>query len=222
MSLVAVSLFFTAGGIASYAVHYFSREQKLIRKFSSLPSWLIQEAPPGQEVRIMGLVQSGGEEFVSPFTKRRCVYYEAIVEEQTDGSTWTEILKEVKATTFIVEDKSSRALIKSDNLMVEAQKDGELTSGFMEDASVHLEEFLARHGQKSEGKIFNRSLRYREGMLEPGESIAVLGRIRWEHDPDPLQAGQGYRDVPKRAVLEPLAEGQVWVSDVLEIVIPVD
>ncbi len=220
MSLVAVALFFTAGGIASAAVHYFSREQKMIRKFHSLPTTLIQDAAPGQEVRIMGTVQPDGEEFVSPFTKRRCVYYKAVAEETEDGDSWKVIAEEVRSTPFFVVDKSSRALVKRDNLMVEAQKDGEFTSGFMEDASVHLEEFLAKHGQKSEGKIFNRSLRYREGILEPGEPIAVLGRVRLEYDPDPLQAGQGYRDVPKRAVVDPLEEGQVWVSDALEIAMP--
>jgi len=220
MSLVAIALVFTAGGVIASVAHYFSPEQKLLRQFNRLPQTLIQDAAPGQEVRILGNVVVDGQEFISPFTKRRCVYCEAIVEESTDSDSWTVVAVEVHSASFFVEDKSARALVKAENLKVEAYKDSEFSSGFMEDASVHLEEFLARHGQKSEGKVFNRTLRYREGILEPGEAIAVLGRVRWEPDPDPKHAGQGYRDVPKRAVIEPLAEGQVVASDIIDVAYP--
>lgn len=217
MSLVAIAILFTAGGIVSCAVHHFSAEQKMIRRFNNTPHVRIQEAAAGQDVRILGNVRVDDQEFISPFTKRRCVYYEAIVEESNDNDSWSVIAREVQGASFFVEDSSGRALVKAENLKIDAHRDGELTSGFMEDASVHLEEFLARHGQKSEGKYFNRTLRYREGILEPGEAIAVLGRVRWEADPDPRQAGTGYRDVPKRAVMEPPTEGLVWVSDIVEV-----
>ncbi len=217
MSLVAVALLFTAGSIVSIVVHHFSPEQKMVRQFNNTPHSLIQDAPPAQDVRILGTVQVDGEEFNSPFTKRRCVYYEAIVEEPTDNGSWNVIAREVRGASFFIEDKSGRALVKNENLRIEAHKDVEFTSGFMEDASMQLEEFLARYGQKSEGKTLNRTLRYREGIFEPGETIAVLGRVRWEHDPDPRHTGEGYRDVPKRAVMESLADGLVWASDVVEI-----
>lgn len=220
MSLVAIAILFTAGSIVSYAVHHFSPEQKMIRQFNTTPLVPIQDAAPGQDVRILGNVVVDGQEFISPFTKRRCVYYEAIVEESSDNDSWNVIAREVQGASFFVEDASARALVKLENLKLDAQKDGEFTSGFMEDASVHLEEFLARHGQKTEGKYFNRTLRYREGILEPREAIAVLGRVRWEADPDPRHAGLGYRDVPKRAVMEPQADGLVWVSDLVEVARP--
>lgn len=219
MSLVAIALVFTAGGIVSTIVHHFSPEQKMIRHFKNMPHMRIQDAAPGQDVRILGNVAVDGQEFISPFTKRRCVYYEAIVEESNDNDSWNVIAREVQGASFFVEDASARALVKLENLKIDAHKDGEFTSGFMEDPSQHLEEFLARHGLKSEGKYFNRTLRYREGILEPREAIAVLGRVRWEADPEPRHAGLGYRDVPKRAVMEPPTEGSVWVSDLVEVAV---
>ena len=89
MSLVAIAILFTAGSIVSYAVHHFSPEQKMIRQFNTTPLVPIQDAAPGQDVRILGNVVVDGQEFISPFTKRRCVYYEAIVEESRDNDSWT-------------------------------------------------------------------------------------------------------------------------------------
>ncbi len=216
MSATVLILFFAASSAAGYAAHYFSAEQKMIRTFKRIPVVPIQDATSGQEIRILGTVQVDAEEFVAPFTQRNCVYYEAIVEEQTDGSTWTEILRESRCTSFIVQDKTGRALVRNEKLNIKLHKDAEFTSGFLDDASASHEAFLARHGQKSVGRIFNRTLRYREGVFQRDEFIAVLGRIRWEHDPDPQQAGKGYRDVPKRAIMEPLESGEVWASDVVE------
>lgn len=217
MSFLVIGLIITAGGVISSIVHQFSSEQKMIRQYNKMPHSLIRDAVPGQEVRILGTVQSDGDEFISPLTKRRCVYYETIVEDSTDSDTWTEIIREVHGASFFVEDASGRALVKTENVKIETAREGAIASSSLEDASAELEAYLARHGQTSKGRDGNRTLRYREGCLEPGEPIAVLGRIRWEADPEPRQAGTGYRDVPKRAVLEPLADGHVWVSDILEV-----
>jgi hypothetical protein len=223
MTFLGIALFFTVSsvivGIINLIVHPFLPEQQMIRRFNKMRHSLIHDAPPGQDVRILGNVVVDSEEFISPFSKRRCVYYEAIVQEQI-GKGFHVAAREVRGASFFVEDASGRALVKTENVKIEAHKDGEFTSGFMQDASVHLEEFLARHGQKSEGKTFNRTLRYRERILEPREAIAVLGRVRWEQDPEPRNAGEGYREAPKRAVMEPLADGHVWVSDVVEVAVP--
>jgi hypothetical protein len=217
MSFLVISLIVTAGGIIGSLTHQFSSEQKMIRRYNKMPHTLIQDAVAGQDVRILGNVVPGGEEFISPLTKRRCVYYETIVEDSTDRDSWTEVIREVRGASFFVEDASGRALVKIENVKIEAAREGQIGSLSFQDATAEFEAYLARHGQTSQGKDGNRSLRYREGSLEPGEPIAVLGRVRWEPDPDPRRAGTGYRDVPKRAVMEPLADGSVWVSDILEV-----
>ena len=61
---------------------------------------------------------------------------------------------------------------------------------------------------------FNRTLRYREAVFEEGEEVAVLGRARWEMDPDPKAEGSGYRGGAKRLVIEaPETEGPLLASD---------
>ena len=53
-------------------------------------------------------------------------------------------------------------------------------------------------------------MRYREGVLGAGETVAVVGTGRWERDPDESpRAGAGYRDaeMPKRLVLQAPEDG---------------
>lgn len=220
MDVLVLVLILSSMGLMVVALFIADERRKVIRRFNQTPRVPIADAAPGQEICILGTVQPDGEEFISPFTKRRCVYYEAIVAENKGSKAWTEIIREVRCASFIVEDKSGRVLVKAKDLKIQLNEDLTDRSGFLNDPSAQYEEFLARHGQSSRDKRYNRTLRYREGVFQQGEVIAVLGRIRWEHDPNPQEPGKGYRDVPKQAVVEPLASGQVWVSDLREIVYP--
>ena len=98
-------------------------------------------------------------------------------------------------------------------------RDANRRSGTFDDASPVMEELLARHGQTSTGFLgFNRSLHYDEGILAPGERVTVLGKARWEDDPDASPAPSatgGYRDQvrPRRLVIEAGVE-PVRASDV--------
>lgn len=55
--------------------------------------------------------------------------------------------------------------------------DKSYNSGFLNDASENLEKYLNSKGYDSEGFLgFNKTLRYKEGILENGEQIAVYGK----------------------------------------------
>jgi len=175
----------------------------------------IQEAQDGAIVKIIGKVRIEGEALEAPFSSQKCVYYNSTVHEQSSSGSnaWKVILAETKGLDFWVEDDTGRVLIRAATLKVAIIKDIEFSSGTFRDAPEKLERFLARHGQKSTGWVLNRSLRYKEGNFALDEIIAVLGKARWEHDPDPKNAGKGYRDSPKRLVLDILPEGHVFASD---------
>ncbi|HWN70768.1 MAG TPA: hypothetical protein VNM90_24170, partial [Haliangium sp.] len=67
-------------------------------------------------------------------------------------------------------------------------KDAHFRSGLFQDATPALEQFLARHGRQSQGWLFNKNLRYREGVIEAGELVAVCGQGRREGAPAPRLA----------------------------------
>jgi hypothetical protein len=64
-------------------------------------------------------------------------------------------------------------------------KDRQYSSGFMEDATEALENYLKDHDYSSENWFgANKSIRYREGILEHGEKIAVAGKAIWKKKKD--------------------------------------
>jgi hypothetical protein len=195
---------------------YNSEEQKIKRALRRAPISSIRDAHSGEVCRLVGRVKSSGRLLKAPFSHRQCVYYDVTVEEyRSSGKSgrWVQMIREFNSVDFLVEDDTGRALIRAAAMKVAVVKDSEKQSGVLNDATPELQTFLARHGETSVGWVFNRRLRYREGVFEPGERVAVVGTVRWEPDPDPQQAGKGYRDAPKRAVVEPTPDGFVLASD---------
>lgn len=181
----------------------------------------IAQAGEGQLVRVSGAIQPMETVLTSPLSKKPCVFFETTVEEyRSSGKSgkWVTIIRETNACDFFIKDETGRAVIKTANMRVLPVKDYEQTSGTLNDATPELEAFLTKHGHKSTGWIFNKNLRYREGVFSPGERIAVLGFARREQDPDPTAAGSGYRDTPKRLVLEAPPNGELLASDESELV----
>lgn len=197
-------------------VYYFSKEQKIKRALRALRPSPLSDVREGL-VKVSGTVKTL-EALTAPLSGRSCAYYEVIVEQKVSSgknSTWRTIIREVEERDFLVEDGTGRARVEMVAVEAAVTKDGHWSSGTFNDASPELEEFLLRHGHQSQGWVFNKTLRYREGVLENGEQVAVLGWADREMDPEPATAasGAGYRDAPTRVVLRSNGEHELKVSD---------
>jgi len=203
-SLLAVTVF---------GIWWLSEDQWIRRALRRARRVDIRDAKAGELVKIIGKVAPAGAQLRAPLSGRACVLYDVIVEESSGrGGTWSPIIRETHAVDFLVEDATGRALVRTQPIRVHSEKDRGYDSGFLNDATPELEAFLERHGKSSEGMVFNRQLRYREGTFEQGELVAALGEAGWEIDPDPVGAGGAYRDAPRRLVVG-AHEGTVIVSD---------
>jgi len=201
--------------VTVYAVWWLSEDQKIRRALQRAPRVDICDAAAGQVVKIIGKVEPAGAQIQAPLSGRACVLYEVLVEEQPTGTgsgTWRTLIRETNAVDFLLDDATGRAIVHTRPIRVHAERDLAYDSGFLNDATPALEAFLEKHGRTSEGWVFNKRLRYSEGVLEAGQIVAALGEAGWERDPDPSCAGDGYRDVPKRLVLD-AHDGAVIVSD---------
>lgn len=201
--------------------YWFSEAAKIRRALRAAQKVPIAEARTREVVKITGRVRAPGQALRAPLSQRPCVYFETIVEEyRSSGKSgrWVEIIRETDGMDFLLEDGTGKALVRAGEMKVLAVKDHERRSGTFNDATPDLEAFLARHGRSSTGWIFNKTLRYKEGVFEPGETVTVLGEARWEQDPDPTSAGTGYRDVPKRLVLGARPDGPLLASDQPDLV----
>lgn len=215
MPVFVVLLFVVVVGILVLS-YWFSEAAKIRRALRGARKVAIVEAKEGEIVKLTGRVRPAGQTLRAPLSNRPCVFFEVTVEEyRSSGKSgrWVQVIRESEGVDFLVEDGTGKALVRGDGMKVLAVKDHDRRSGTFNDATPDLEAFLARHGRKSTGWVFNKSLRYKEGAFEPGETVTVLGAVHWEQDPDPETAGSGYRDVPKRLVLQPRPDGPILASD---------
>ncbi len=177
---------------------YFGAAQRMKRQLKQAKPWSLSELPEDTHGRVIGQARALGEELKGPLTGRRCVYYIALVEEQRStgrSSYWRTIASETRGVPFMLEDGTGRAIVDPNGAQVALDFDGNSKSGTFNQADPVQEQFLAKHGQKSEGWVFNKTLRYREAMIEVGETIAVLGS--GTREPDPNAAPEAaYRGAP--------------------------
>ena len=195
---------------------YFSAEAKTRRALRAAPRVSIAQFPEGAPARIVGRVEDG-ERLIAPLSGRPCVFYQAIVEQyHSNGKSgsWRTIIREERGIPFALDDGTGRALIDPLGARLAVEKDSTTRSGSFDDATETEEAFLARHGVQSKGWMFNKKLRYREGALEIGETIAVCGLAVREPDPDAVARASGYRDaLPTRLRLTSSPKLPLLISD---------
>jgi hypothetical protein len=217
--IAAVAVFAALVCVIAIVGWYFSADELARRKLSAAPLKKIRDVSQGELVKIVGRIEPHAPVLTAPLSGRSCSYFEAVVEERVsrkNSTGWRVRIRETDVREFFVVDGTGRALVEVANAHVVAVQDHHQSSGTFDDASPELEAYLARHGESSTGLLgFNKTLRYREAVLELGEEVAVLGRARWEIDPHATSGeGAGYRGGAKRLVLEaPETEGPLLVSD---------
>lgn len=220
-----ILLAFGAGfGAVAWASWWFSAEQRARRAMRSAAPRRIEDVLEGEIARVIGRAEPHSAGVLrAPLSGRACLCWRVVVEEyRRSGKSgrYHTIVDEHEARDFLVRDESGKALVKAHFVQPLLQRDQQLSSGFLNDATPELEAFLSERGLKSTGWVFNKSMRYFEGVLEPGEPVAVVGVGRWERDPEePARAGAGYRDAqaPKRLVVESPASGPILLSDEPEL-----
>ncbi len=162
--------------------------------------------------KISGQVRRHEKLLSAPLTGRTCVVYWVVVEEmKATKNSWTQVINEHHSVDFLVEDPSGIARVDVSDAQPLLVMDAHFRSGTLNDADRKLEAYLESFGTKSTGALgFNRTLRYREGVLEPGERVVVLGSTTMEAD---STTGGAYRSRSERPVFGSRANGPLLLSD---------
>lgn len=213
---IAVLIIVVAIVIAVLAI-FFNHDARVKRAIRKVPRSDISNVSGDQVAKIVGQISYATEPLISPLTGRPCACYEVIVEEyRSNGKSgsWRKIIHEQDRRDFFVSDGTGRALIKVEGAQISFQKDANLRSGTFNDATPELNAYLQKHGKDSTSWLgFNKSIRYKEGILEAKESVAICGYTRREPDADAGNAA-GYRDQPTRLVFENQGErAPLYISD---------
>lgn len=198
-------------GLVTLGGWYFSADQRARRAIKAAAVRTIPDVIEGERARVVGEVELIGS-LVAPLSARTCGYWRVIVQERRGGKNkrWVTLVDEHEGVDFFVRDGANKALVKTIHSQAVLEQDAGYSSGFLNDATPELEAFLSQRGHSTQGWVFNKDMRYREGVIEAGETVAVVGTGRWERDPDQgPRAGAGYRDaeMPKRLVLQAPEDG---------------
>jgi hypothetical protein len=207
------NLFVFAGpliGLALIAAYFFSREARTRRALRRLAVTPIARVADGTIAKVVGRLRFAKEPLSAPLSERPCAGYHVVVEDLNGKPS--QLIEEEYCTDFIIEDETGKALIHINAPSVAITQDVHLRSGLFDNPTPAMEELLRRHGCSSHGTFLPRSLRYREGVLEENELVAVAGLWRWEVDPDP-KAASGYREAARRLFVSPAGDKPVLVSD---------
>jgi hypothetical protein len=154
----------------------------------------LSEIESGAYQKVVGEAQPTTELLVAPLTKRPCIgYMLRVTEVYQNGSR--ELIDEQRASPFLVQDPSGKALVKTQNctLLLEPEASGE--AGLVRRATPELRRLLDDRGQDPGSGLMTRSFVFSEGVIAEGERVAVLGLVvREQPGADDAQRGVGYRD----------------------------
>jgi hypothetical protein len=165
----------------------FSKKARIRRRLKKFPFKYISDFVNGESAKITGMVEFVDVPLTSPLSGRTCAWYYVLVEQRVSSgrsSHWKKIIEEEVPGRFVVRDGNRCALVDERKVKSYIVQDKQFRSGFMNDATGTLEAYLNKHGIKSEGLFgLNKSIRYKEGVLEEGERISVFGKGEWKEAP---------------------------------------
>lgn len=173
-------------GILIYNL-FFTEDAISKRQLKQVPRVKLGSFKEGEIGKVVGKINNFDDYMLSPLSQKPCVGYEIIVEEEEEdhdnhSSSWRTIIREKVLIDFHLETEEGLVKVKTQSSKTSINKDLRYKSGTFMNATPTLEEFLRRHGKKSTGFFgFNKTLRYSEGLLEPGETVSVLGKGTWNY-----------------------------------------
>lgn len=200
-------------GIVIFVGFYFSNKAVIKRKLKKSEFKKIADFKNHEVAKIVGTVEFVDKPLHSPLSYRECAHYYVHIEEKVSSgksSKWETLIEEEISSKFLIKGDEHYAFINDSKLKSYIVQDVNFSSGFWTDATENLDEYLKSKGEDSEGFLgMNRTLRYKEGILERGEKIAVLGRGEWK-DPSQLDLPEKYEKVLEIRSSE---EEAIYLSD---------
>ncbi len=204
----------------AYILYYFSNKSRILRGLRKSKAIPIHRAQNGSYVKLVGKAKHAGQPLTAPLSGRKCIYYEVLVERKGDKS-WHTMINDKKYQDFFLEVNGEMAMIKAElstsERRVYLEKDHRQDSGFMNDPSAKLDNYLELHGKTSTGILgFNKKIRYREGIIELDEVIAVKGIAQWKSISEPIE-GYSYSKI---LALSGTAKQKLLITDSKEATTP--
>lgn len=208
----------------AFLLYYFSPKKKILRQLKKTTYSRISSLQNNKFAKIDGTASAIKEPLIAPLSKRKCVFYKIKIEKKVGSrknSKWITIVNETEIQDFFVEQTGERLVVLptknpinySDYLVT----DKKTNSGTFNDPSTEFKALLDFYNIKSEGLFgLNKSIRYREAIVEVGERIVVAGYVKWSKLDNPVK-GYNYASI---ASITSKGEQKITITDTPEALKP--
>ena len=169
------------GAALSAILPFYSKRARNLRALRKVPLRTVREAMRcGGVVRLRGRLRLAEHHLEAPLTGRPCAWYEVKVQEHSHQhqTRWDTLIEERDGVDFLLEDDTGVARVSGLEVRAAITADASFSSGLLNEPDARQVAFLESHEESPTETFFNRTLRYREGILEEGEFICVAGVCR--------------------------------------------
>jgi len=162
------------------------RMKPLMRRLVSVPVTKLSGVGEGEVVRVVGVIQGHGIRLRAPLTGLRSAWYHTgVYERERVGSLmyggwiyWNPVLREQRGFDFTIDDSTAIARIHGDSLRVLSPPDLDDRVGWLLEPNERERGYLQQNRVPVRRWFGQRELRLAETVLEPGDRVAVVGRVR--------------------------------------------
>lgn len=181
-------IFICVFAIVGFCIYYFNPKLVIKRALSKIPLKPVGSLRTNELTKVTGKALHVQEPLIAPLSKRKCVYYSIIIEQQTHtgkSSHWKTILSKEEIQDFFIDCRGDYVIVQPKkqpkNFISYLVPDKKATSGTFNDPTPEFESLLRRYNIDSTTFFgFNKQLRYKEGIIEVGETITVAGIAKWK------------------------------------------
>jgi hypothetical protein len=156
-----------------------------------VPRKEVSRVRDGETVRIVGVVESAQPPLEAPLSGRPCLAWTVVA--WLRGANQTNVTID-RAVDLIVRDSSGTAFAGAPQAALVLDETS--TYGRLEQPPGQLGGLISADAWERR----DSQLRFEEGVVKAGDEVALIGKARWQ--PDPEGGGGNYREPPKRLVLD--------------------
>jgi len=184
---------------AGIVTFYFSSKNRILRELKKSRKKSLNSIKKNEYAKVIGISKPIKAPLTAPLSDRICVYYHVTIEVKRDKN-WRKIIDHTESQDFFIVTNTEMAMVKTSDLNpsfkhIHLVNDFNKTTGFRNDAPEKLEAYLKAHNKKSTSVFgFNKQMRYREGVIELDEPIAVKGMAEWQKLNTPME-GYSYSKI---------------------------
>ena len=157
---------------------FLEEEQKIKRKLRKLKSRPIGKVKNGEYVKLIGKASRYDKLVAAPLSKRMCFGFQINVTRSGSNEANTGYIDEMRCFPFFIECDGGRALVMTKDARVFLEKDKFYNSGILKSSDNVIDNYLARHKTKAKSFGINKTLDFKEGIIELGGKVTVLGEAK--------------------------------------------